>query len=117
MNAHTMAPLCFFDCILEGVLSCYSGMSGGICKRTLGIEFERDRSIGFGLRLSDNHTNSNRDFSKISFSVFGSDIKSKSVKNSKSNFWTTILSSVHSVARKLKINFKVGQRKANAQFT
>ena len=66
-----------------------------IYKRTLDIEFERDRSIGLGSMIGDGRTDrqTNRQththtFFKNAFLDCGSDVETKTKKKSKSNFFT-----------------------------
>ena len=63
-----------------------------ICERALDIEFERDRSIGLGSTLGDDHTDRQTDRQththKHTFLDCGSDVEWKIIKKSKSNFLT-----------------------------
>ena len=64
-----------------------------ICKRTLDIEFQRDQSIGLGFTIGDGLTDRQRQTHTHTFflkhlSDCGSDVESKTIKKSKSNFLT-----------------------------
>ena len=69
-------------------------MARYICKRTLDIEFERAQSIGLGSMFGDCHTDTHMQtdrhthFFYNTFIECGSDIGSKFIKKSKSNFLT-----------------------------
>ena len=66
-----------------------------IYKRILDIEFERDWSIGLGSAIGDGHTHTNTHTHTHTHKFFlkhildcGSDVESKVIKKSKSNFLT-----------------------------
>ena len=81
-----------------------------ICTRILDIEFERDRSIGLGSTFTDGHTDRQTDrhthtFFLKTFLDCGSDVESKIIKKSKTNFLTIAISYffIPNVARKEKV--------------
>ena len=59
-----------------------------IYKRTLDIEFERDRSIGLGSTIGDGQTDRQTQTQTHTFLNCGSDVEPKIIEKSKSNFLT-----------------------------